>query len=129
MLQPESDGKIGSAGPQMEEEDAVVISNGSFSWSKEKPQDVLRGINFKVKEGALVAVVGSVGAGKSSFVSALLGNMEKTNGTVSIRGSSFSLALLFIKINSPYQSFSLIFCCLSNSLFLQLPMFPSKPGS
>ena len=42
-------------------------------------------INLTVKPGELVAVVGQVGAGKSSLVSALLGDMEKTNGDVAMR--------------------------------------------
>ena len=42
-------------------------------------------INLTVKPGELVAVVGQVGAGKSSLVSALLGEMEKINGYVAMR--------------------------------------------
>ena len=42
-------------------------------------------INFKVYPGELVAVVGQVGAGKSSLMSALLGEMEKMNGNVSLK--------------------------------------------
>ena len=42
-------------------------------------------INLTVKPGELVAVVGQVGAGKSSLVSALLGEMEKMNGYVALR--------------------------------------------
>uniref|UniRef100_A0A674BHR1 Canalicular multispecific organic anion transporter 2-like n=1 Tax=Salmo trutta TaxID=8032 RepID=A0A674BHR1_SALTR len=37
--------------------------------------------------GSLLAVVGHVGCGKSSLVSALLGEMEKMEGDISIRGS------------------------------------------
>ena len=40
-----------------------------------------------VKRGALVAVVGRVGSGKSSLLSAALGEMEKLRGEISIRGS------------------------------------------
>ena len=35
--------------------------------------------------GELVAVVGTVGAGKSSLIQALLGEMDKTHGQVSIK--------------------------------------------
>jgi len=37
-------------------------------------------------KGSLVAVVGQVGCGKSSFVSALLGEMEKRRGRVFLKG-------------------------------------------
>uniref|UniRef100_A0A8B9LNS1 Multidrug resistance-associated protein 1 n=1 Tax=Astyanax mexicanus TaxID=7994 RepID=A0A8B9LNS1_ASTMX len=44
-------------------------------------------INVRIPEGALVAVVGHVGSGKSSLLSALLGEMHKQEGDVSIKGS------------------------------------------
>ena len=42
-------------------------------------------INLNIKPGQLVAVVGHVGAGKSSLISALLGEMEKMTGCVSVK--------------------------------------------
>lgn len=44
-------------------------------------------INFKVQPGQLVAVVGHVGAGKSSLMQALLGEMHKVAGTVALKVS------------------------------------------
>uniref|UniRef100_A0AAR2L873 ABC-type glutathione-S-conjugate transporter n=1 Tax=Pygocentrus nattereri TaxID=42514 RepID=A0AAR2L873_PYGNA len=44
-------------------------------------------INFQVPRGALVAVVGHVGSGKSSLLSAMLGETERRSGSVSIKGS------------------------------------------
>uniref|UniRef100_A0A7N6BWN4 ATP-binding cassette, sub-family C (CFTR/MRP), member 3 n=1 Tax=Anabas testudineus TaxID=64144 RepID=A0A7N6BWN4_ANATE len=48
---------------------------------------VLYSINMMVPQGSLLAVVGHVGCGKSSLISALLGEMEKLEGDISIRGS------------------------------------------
>ena len=48
---------------------------------------VLKDINVTVKRGSLTAVVGTVGAGKSSLVSAMLGEMEKEKGQVNVTGS------------------------------------------
>lgn len=42
-------------------------------------------INFTVPEGSLVAVVGQVGCGKSSLLSALLGEMDKKEGYVVVK--------------------------------------------
>ena len=42
-------------------------------------------INVKVKEGALIAIVGTVGCGKSSLLSAMLGEMERIRGKVEIK--------------------------------------------
>ena len=44
-------------------------------------------LNLSVKPGQLVAVVGQVGAGKSSLIQALLGEMEKHGGHVALQGS------------------------------------------
>ncbi|XP_049439277.1 multidrug resistance-associated protein 1-like [Epinephelus fuscoguttatus] len=64
----------------------VVIEGGSFSWTDDGPPCLQR-INVKVKTGSLVAVVGHVGSGKSSLLSAMLGEMERRSGFVSIKGS------------------------------------------
>ena len=37
-----------------------------------------------IPKGSLVAVVGSVGCGKSSLISAILGEMEKEKGQVNV---------------------------------------------
>ena len=42
-------------------------------------------INLKVKKGYLVGIVGSVGSGKSSLCSAILGEMNKIKGTVNVK--------------------------------------------
>uniref|UniRef100_A0A8C9ZRY3 Multidrug resistance-associated protein 1 n=1 Tax=Sander lucioperca TaxID=283035 RepID=A0A8C9ZRY3_SANLU len=44
-------------------------------------------LNVCIPEGSLVAVVGHVGSGKSSLLSALLGEMEKLEGSVAVKGS------------------------------------------
>ncbi|XP_036445135.1 multidrug resistance-associated protein 1 isoform X3 [Colossoma macropomum] len=66
--------------------DSIRIVDGAFSWSKDDPPTLKR-INVRIPEGALVAVVGHVGSGKSSLLSALLGEMHKQEGSVSIKGS------------------------------------------
>uniref|UniRef100_A0A8C3KV64 ABC-type glutathione-S-conjugate transporter n=1 Tax=Calidris pygmaea TaxID=425635 RepID=A0A8C3KV64_9CHAR len=43
-------------------------------------------IDLTVPQGSLLAVVGQVGAGKSSLLSALLGELEKTDGCVTMKG-------------------------------------------
>uniref|UniRef100_A0A8C7LIJ5 Canalicular multispecific organic anion transporter 2-like n=1 Tax=Oncorhynchus kisutch TaxID=8019 RepID=A0A8C7LIJ5_ONCKI len=57
-----------------------------FTWAKQDPP-ALHNINLMVPQGSLLAVVGHVGCGKSSLVSALLGEMEKMEGDISIQGS------------------------------------------
>uniref|UniRef100_A0A3B5A3H6 Multidrug resistance-associated protein 1 n=1 Tax=Stegastes partitus TaxID=144197 RepID=A0A3B5A3H6_9TELE len=62
---------------------SITIVDGVFSWSRaESPT-----LNVCIPEGSLVAVVGHVGSGKSSLLSALLGEMDKLEGTVAVKGS------------------------------------------
>lgn len=42
-------------------------------------------ITFSIPEGSLVAVVGQVGCGKSSLLSALLAEMDKVEGCVAVK--------------------------------------------
>uniref|UniRef100_A0A671S0N1 Multidrug resistance-associated protein 1 n=1 Tax=Sinocyclocheilus anshuiensis TaxID=1608454 RepID=A0A671S0N1_9TELE len=68
------------------ESNSIRIVDGAFSWSK-GDSPTLKRINVRIPEGAFVAVVGHVGSGKSSLLSALLGEMQKQEGSVSIKGS------------------------------------------
>ncbi|OXA39170.1 multidrug resistance-associated protein 1 [Folsomia candida] len=67
------------------EDEPVVIKDASFSWTDESV--TLADINFSVKKGSLTAVVGTVGSGKTSLLSAILGDLKKHKGTVNIDGS------------------------------------------
>ncbi|XP_046653460.1 multidrug resistance-associated protein 1-like isoform X4 [Daphnia pulicaria] len=64
---------------------AINIEKGSFAWSQGE-QPILKDINIEIKPGKLVAVVGQVGAGKSSLISAILGEMEKLGGKANTNG-------------------------------------------
>uniref|UniRef100_K1QJA3 Multidrug resistance-associated protein 1 n=1 Tax=Magallana gigas TaxID=29159 RepID=K1QJA3_MAGGI len=67
---------------------AIRISNGTFAWNWNS--SVLERINMEVHEGKLVALVGNVGQGKSSLLSAILGELTKLKGTVNIKGVNLS---------------------------------------
>lgn len=68
---------------------AVIIRGGQFSWEGGEHQLTwrLEDINLEIGHKKLVAVVGSVGAGKSSLISALLGEMKKVEGKVVVNVS------------------------------------------
>uniref|UniRef100_A0A8C3WJS4 ABC-type glutathione-S-conjugate transporter n=1 Tax=Catagonus wagneri TaxID=51154 RepID=A0A8C3WJS4_9CETA len=65
---------------------AITVNSGTFTWAQDLPP-ILHSLDIQVPKGALVAVVGPVGCGKSSLVSALLGEMEKLEGKVYMKGS------------------------------------------
>lgn len=65
----------------------VSIVRGTFSWKTDKTSPCLRDVDFKVKQGELVGVVGPVGSGKSSLVGAILGETVPVSGEISVSGS------------------------------------------
>ncbi|CAJ0935675.1 unnamed protein product, partial [Mesorhabditis belari] len=58
----------------------------TWTWDRSL-QPALRDIDIEVPSGKLIAVVGTVGAGKSSLLSGVLGEMEKLRGYVGVRGT------------------------------------------
>lgn len=65
----------------------LSIKGGEFAWTKSDVQSVLEDINLTVRKGELVGVLGRVGAGKSSLLSAIIGDMRKIEGEVTLYGS------------------------------------------
>ncbi|KXS18959.1 hypothetical protein M427DRAFT_95715 [Gonapodya prolifera JEL478] len=55
--------------------------------AQENGHTILRGVDFVLPKGALMMVVGPVGSGKSSLLSALVGEMRRVEGLVEVRGS------------------------------------------
>ncbi|XP_067139263.1 multidrug resistance-associated protein 1-like [Centruroides vittatus] len=68
-------------------DDTITVREANFTWSKDE-QPVLKDINLKVKTGQLLAVVGQVGSGKSSLLSAILGEMYNIKGKVDLVGET-----------------------------------------
>lgn len=55
-------------------------------------------LDVNIGRGKLVAVVGQVGAGKSSLISALLGEMDKLNGHVALKVTPLYLPPLIRRV-------------------------------
>ncbi|KAM6346782.1 ATP-binding cassette sub-family C member 2 [Alca torda] len=65
---------------------AVRFSEATFTWEQDG-NAAIRDVTLDIAPGSLVAVVGAVGSGKSSLVSAMLGEMENIKGHINIQGS------------------------------------------
>uniref|UniRef100_A0A663DUQ4 ABC-type glutathione-S-conjugate transporter n=1 Tax=Aquila chrysaetos chrysaetos TaxID=223781 RepID=A0A663DUQ4_AQUCH len=63
-----------------------VCDGATFAWEQDG-NAVIRDVTLDIAPGSLVAVVGAVGSGKSSLVSAMLGEMESIKGHINIQGS------------------------------------------
>ena len=66
---------------------SIEFTNASYSWIKSPATPTLNEMNVKIKKGELIAVVGKIGSGKSSLISAVLGEIEKLEGDAHIDGN------------------------------------------
>nr|KYP54321.1 ABC transporter C family member 8 [Cajanus cajan] len=66
---------------------AVEIQDGNFTWDHESLSLILRDVNLEIKWGQKIAVCGPVGAGKSSLLYAILGEIPRISGTVNVNGT------------------------------------------
>jgi len=65
----------------------MEIKGGEFRWNADSAQPTLEGVDVGLGPGELVAVLGRVGSGKTSLLSAIAGEMHKSEGQVFVRGS------------------------------------------
>ncbi|XP_071921352.1 ABC transporter C family member 12 [Coffea arabica] len=67
---------------------AISIKDGYFSWDPKAESPTISNINLDIAVGSLVAVVGGTGEGKTSLISAMLGELPALGDTnVVIRGT------------------------------------------
>ncbi|KAF0685074.1 Aste57867_23002 [Aphanomyces stellatus] len=68
---------------------SIALQHADFEWDEAEGGGgpVLHNIHATLADGTLCAVVGAVGAGKSTFVSAILGDVRCAKGHVHRRGS------------------------------------------
>ncbi|KAL5700037.1 Canalicular multispecific organic anion transporter 2 [Ranunculus cassubicifolius] len=71
---------------------SIEIKDGNFSWDVSSSNPTLKDINFQVFRGMRVAVCGTVGSGKSSLLSCILGEVPKVSGTVKLSGKKAYVA-------------------------------------
>ncbi|KNC99986.1 uncharacterized protein SPPG_05362 [Spizellomyces punctatus DAOM BR117] len=79
-------------------DDAITLQNACFCWESSKNSESeadakppstfqLRDMSINIPRASLTAIVGAVGAGKSSFFSALVGDMRRTDGEANAYGT------------------------------------------
>eukprot|EP01048_Picozoa_sp_COSAG05_P011075 COSAG05_NODE_1019_length_6166_cov_1.880996_3_plen_1148_part_00 len=77
---------IGSTGvdegtPRSAESEIFRADNATLAWDSTKP--ILSKLSFAIQKGKITAIVGAVGSGKSSILSAMLGEMVISEGKIS----------------------------------------------
>ena len=78
--------------PQGSSDLAIEVVDGNFSWDLSSPNTTLENINLRVFHGMRVAVCGTVGSGKSSLLSCMIGEVPKLSGTVKVCGTKAYVA-------------------------------------
>ncbi|TBU30707.1 metal resistance protein YCF1 [Dichomitus squalens] len=72
----------------LDQGDVVVsVVNGEFTWDKNAVSPTLEDINLTVRKGELAGILGRVGAGKTSLLSAIIGEMRRVDGEVNVFGT------------------------------------------
>ncbi|KAJ5197024.1 hypothetical protein N7449_007503 [Penicillium cf. viridicatum] len=67
-------------------DESVRVRDASFTWNRHSGETVLENVDLSARKGELTCIVGRVGAGKSSLLQSLLGDLWKNQGEVVVRG-------------------------------------------
>nr|XP_058898293.1 ATP-binding cassette sub-family C member 4 isoform X5 [Kogia breviceps]XP_058898294.1 ATP-binding cassette sub-family C member 4 isoform X5 [Kogia breviceps] len=80
--------EITQCNPQLPSDGKMIVDVQDFTafWDKASETPTLQGLSFTVRPGELLAVVGPVGAGKSSLLSAVLRELPPSQGLVRVHG-------------------------------------------
>ncbi|XP_020292124.1 probable multidrug resistance-associated protein lethal(2)03659 isoform X2 [Pseudomyrmex gracilis] len=96
---------------------SISMKNVNASWGTDvETVHALHNINFQQKTGQLYAIVGSVGAGKSSLIQAILGELKISSGQIFTNG----------KISYASQESWLFSGTVQNNILFDLPFNKTK---
>ena len=96
---------------RMEAQPLITYQHVSISL---QGQEILSDINFELKKGEFIYLIGKVGSGKSTFLKALYGEVEIDNGEAQVLGYSVrhmkrnALPRLRRKVGIVFQDFQLL---------------------
>lgn len=84
----------------------IQIRNLRFKYSNSEAE-VLRGLNLDIRKGEHIAIVGTNGSGKSTFISLLNGFYDNFEGEILINGTDIRKQLQYVRENFAcvYQDF------------------------
>ncbi|XP_015433210.1 PREDICTED: multidrug resistance-associated protein 4 [Dufourea novaeangliae] len=66
---------------------SILLKSITASWTENAIVNTLHDINIQIESGKLYAVVGLVGAGKSSFLQLILRELQQSDGDIRVNGS------------------------------------------
>ncbi|KAJ7245130.1 multidrug resistance-associated ABC transporter [Mycena haematopus] len=68
-------------------DEVLIIQDADFRWDSKDVVPTLENINLIVRKGELTGVMGRVGAGKTSLLSAIIGDMSRKEGKLTLFGT------------------------------------------
>ncbi len=68
----------------------VILTAEHLSFQYTKRRKILEDINFTIKEGEMVSIVGTNGAGKSTLAKVICGFVKEDEGSISFRGETLT---------------------------------------
>ncbi|XP_077523219.1 multidrug resistance protein mrp-7-like [Amblyomma americanum] len=89
----EREADVKTADDVLRPEGSIYLKRCSFAWGSGAtcpgnfPEAVLRDVSFMLRPGSLVALVGSIGSGKSALLAALQGYLRILSGSCCVKGS------------------------------------------
>jgi len=69
----------------------ISIENANAKWLEDEKEETLQNINIKVRPGELIAIVGQVGAGKSSLLNVILKELRLQEGSIQVCSQSSTI--------------------------------------
>ncbi|XP_036071587.1 multidrug resistance-associated protein 4 isoform X2 [Oryzias melastigma] len=72
--------------PEEKRENSVELQNLTCYWDKNLDAPTLQNVSFTLNANQLLAVIGPVGAGKSSLLSSILGELPAEKGVLKVKG-------------------------------------------
>lgn len=111
----------GKKTPPTKEKDATEVDDNGSTLVEEREPFKLHDIGFEIGRNELVAVIGTVGSGKTSLLAALAGDMRKTSGEVVLGASrAFCPQYAWIQNTVSISPLSLRHSFLSPTLLVQV---------
>ncbi|XP_005190478.1 probable multidrug resistance-associated protein lethal(2)03659 [Musca domestica] len=68
-------------------EPGIVIQNLTAKWNPESAEYNLDNVTLEFKPKQLIAVIGPVGAGKSTLIQTILGELQPSSGSITVNGT------------------------------------------
>lgn len=122
-----TDGKDGQC--ELKERIAEIsFQNCSFRYGSEQPL-VLDSLDFSIRQGEKVAVVGSSGSGKSTLLNLVLGLYQPQEGSILLNGKElgqYSRASLYDHISVVFQQVLLLKGTIRENLFMGSERVPEE---